>query len=115
MIRTGHQGEQPVRVPPPNAGRPAPPGAMLALATAGFAVTFWAWALLSPLAAALRHAKGIQAAGLPAGPGDAAPVTQADLDRLPGVAQQYLNAMGVVGKPRAWSFRPRQPQHKPQH
>jgi NNP family nitrate/nitrite transporter-like MFS transporter len=28
---------------------------MLALATAGFAVTFWAWALLSPLAATLRQ------------------------------------------------------------
>lgn len=28
---------------------------MLALATAGFAVTFWAWALLSPLGATLRH------------------------------------------------------------
>jgi hypothetical protein len=52
-------------------------------------------------------AKGIQAAGLPAGPGDAAPVSEADLARLPGVAQRYLHAMGVVGQPRAWSFRAR--------
>ena len=32
--------------------RPAParrPGVMLAVATVGFAVNFWAWALLSPL------------------------------------------------------------------
>jgi NNP family nitrate/nitrite transporter-like MFS transporter len=33
----------------------ARPGAMLALATVGFAVTFWAWALLSPLGATLRQ------------------------------------------------------------
>lgn len=31
------------------------PTAMLALATVGFAVTFWAWALLSPLGARLRE------------------------------------------------------------
>ncbi|MGE3288627.1 MAG: MFS transporter [Pseudonocardia sp.] len=31
------------------------PGVMLALATVGFAVTFWAWALLSPLGASLRE------------------------------------------------------------
>ncbi|MGH3586196.1 MAG: MFS transporter, partial [Pseudonocardia sp.] len=30
------------------------PGAMLALATIGFTVTFWGWALLSPLGATLR-------------------------------------------------------------
>lgn len=52
-------------------------------------------------------AKGVQAAGLPAGRGGAAPVTKADLARLPGVAQRYLDAMGVVGKPRSWSFRAR--------
>jgi len=33
----------------------ARPGLMLAMATAGFAVTFWAWALLSPLGASLRE------------------------------------------------------------
>lgn len=31
------------------------PGLMLGLATVGFAVTFWAWALLSPLGATLRE------------------------------------------------------------
>lgn len=31
------------------------PGQMLALATIGFVVTFWAWALLSPLGASLRE------------------------------------------------------------
>lgn len=31
------------------------PGLMLGLATVGFAITFWAWALLSPLGAALRE------------------------------------------------------------
>lgn len=30
------------------------PGLMLGLATAGFAVNFWAWALLSPLAPGLK-------------------------------------------------------------
>src|SRR5919201_1731081 len=30
-------------------------GRMLALSTVGFAVTFWAWALLSPLGASLRE------------------------------------------------------------
>jgi NNP family nitrate/nitrite transporter-like MFS transporter len=36
-------------------GRQDSPTPMLALATAGFAVTFWAWALLSPLGASLRE------------------------------------------------------------
>jgi MFS transporter, NNP family, nitrate/nitrite transporter len=36
-------------------GRQESPAVMLALATAGFAVTFWAWALLSPLGASLRE------------------------------------------------------------
>ncbi|MGD9528673.1 MAG: MFS transporter, partial [Pseudonocardia sp.] len=35
--------------------RQGSPGAMLALATVGFTVTFWAWALLSPLGASLRE------------------------------------------------------------
>ena len=39
-------------------GRPA---RMLAVATAGFAVTFWAWALLSPLGATLREQLGATA------------------------------------------------------
>jgi NNP family nitrate/nitrite transporter-like MFS transporter len=37
----------------------ARPGVMLALATIGFAVNFWAWALLSPLAPGLKEALGL--------------------------------------------------------
>jgi MFS transporter, NNP family, nitrate/nitrite transporter len=43
---------------PGTTGRPA---RMLAVATAGFAVTFWAWALLSPLGATLREQLGATA------------------------------------------------------
>jgi len=49
----------------------------------------------------------VAAAGLPAGPGDTSPVTEADLHGLPDVVQQYLGFMGVVGRPRDWSFRAR--------
>lgn len=35
-------------------GTPGPAGRMLGLATAGFLVNFWAWALISPLGAAYR-------------------------------------------------------------
>jgi hypothetical protein len=37
----------------------------------------------------------------PAAPG---PVTEAQLDGLPGAAQRYLRFMGAVGKPADWSF-----------
>ena len=37
------------------------PWLMLALATAGFAVNFWAWALISPLGVAYREALGLTA------------------------------------------------------
>lgn len=40
----------------PAARRGGPAGLMLALATAGFAVNFWAWALLSPLATRFQAA-----------------------------------------------------------
>lgn len=44
------------------AARPAGgPTAMLALATVGFLLNFWAWALLSPLGAALRDELGLTA------------------------------------------------------
>jgi MFS transporter, NNP family, nitrate/nitrite transporter len=50
---------KPARIPggAPPSGRPGAGGAgrALALATVGFAVTFWAWALLSPLGASLRE------------------------------------------------------------
>jgi len=47
-------------------GRPRPaatgsPGLMLALATVGFAVNFWAWALLSPLGPRFREWLGLSA------------------------------------------------------
>lgn len=41
------------------ASGPTRPGVMLALATVGFAVTFWAWALLSPLGVNLREQLGL--------------------------------------------------------
>ncbi|MGZ6784075.1 MAG: MFS transporter [Nocardioidaceae bacterium] len=44
----------PVSTPPIAQGTPGPANRMLALATIGFLVNFWAWALISPLAAAYR-------------------------------------------------------------
>ena len=44
-----------------NTGRSGRPARMLAVATVGFAVTFWAWALLSPLGATLREQLGATA------------------------------------------------------
>ncbi len=41
---------------------------------------------------------------LPQGPGRSAPVTEGDLSDLPEPAQRYLHFMGVVGRPRDWSF-----------
>jgi len=52
-----------------------------------------------------RFVDEVAAAGLPAGPGNAAPVTDADVERLPEVVRRYLRFMGVVGRPRDWSFR----------
>lgn len=40
---------------------PGPAGLMLALATVGFLVNFWAWALISPLGAAYREELGLSA------------------------------------------------------
>ncbi len=45
------------------------------------------------------------AAGLARAPAGAAPVTEADLAHLPAPVQRYLRFAGVVGKPRAWSYR----------
>ncbi len=47
----------------------------------------------------------VAAAGLPTALGDPAPVTGADLDELPPAAERYLEAMGVVGRPRTRSLR----------
>ena len=43
---------------------------------------------------------------LPEGPGDPRPVTDEDAS-LPDPAQRYMRFMGVVGRPRDWSFRAR--------
>lgn len=45
------------------------------------------------------------AAGLPDRPPSTDPVTAADLAALPPAAARYLEAMGVVGRPRTWSLR----------
>jgi hypothetical protein len=44
---------------------------------------------------------------LHAGPADTAPVCDDDIATLPSTAQRYLRFMGVVGRPRDWSFRAR--------
>ena len=44
---------------------------------------------------------------LPAGPVDTAPVSDDDIATLPSTAQRYLRFMGVIGRPRDWSFRTR--------
>jgi hypothetical protein len=44
---------------------------------------------------------------LPEGPGDSRPVTEDDVESLPEPAQRYMRFMGVVGRPRDWSFRVR--------
>lgn len=46
----------------------------------------------------------VAAEGLPGAPPSVQPVTEADLAGLPPVAVRYLRAMGVVGRPRTWSF-----------
>ncbi|MEO3824676.1 MFS transporter [Actinomadura sp. B10D3] len=43
----------------PGRAAPARPMVMLVMATAGFAVNFWAWALLSPLAPRLKESLGL--------------------------------------------------------
>ena len=55
-----------------------------------------------------RFTRELRTLGLPAGPGpgvDLSPVTESDLERLPDSARRYLRFMGVVGRPRDWSFR----------
>src|SRR4051812_46481304 len=48
---------------------------------------------------------GVAAAGLAGRPAVTGPVTEEDLAPLPPVAARYLQAMGVVGRPRTWSLR----------
>ncbi len=55
-----------------------------------------------------KFLRELAALDLPEGPprdGPSAAVTDADLDPLPGPARRYLRFMGVVGRPRDWSFR----------
>jgi len=55
-----------------------------------------------------KFMRELAALGLPASPGsdvDRAPITEADLQPLPGAVQRHLRFMRVVGRPRDWSFR----------
>lgn len=55
-----------------------------------------------------KFLKELVTLGLPRGPGpdvSGAAVTNADLAPLPESAQRYLGFMGVLGRPRDWSFR----------
>jgi hypothetical protein len=51
-----------------------------------------------------RLSEDVCAAGVGAGDAKAPAVTEQDLVGLPGTVQRYLRAMGVVGRPRQWSF-----------
>jgi len=51
-----------------------------------------------------RLSEDVCAAGVPAGPADDTVVTEQDLAGLPSTVQRYLRAMGVLGRPRDWSF-----------
>lgn len=57
--------------------------------------------LYERLATALREERILP------GPGDPTPVADAKIAGLPPAAQRYLGFMGVVGRPRDWSFRAR--------
>src|ERR1019366_5290720 len=52
-----------------------------------------------------RFLHEVAAAGFPAGPGPADVVGDDQIISLPQPAQRYLRFMGVVGRPRDWSFR----------
>ena len=55
-----------------------------------------------------KFMRELAALGLPSDPGadfDRTPITEADVQPLPGAAQRYMRFMGVVGRPRDWSFR----------
>ncbi|HUJ07415.1 MAG TPA: DUF6544 family protein [Streptosporangiaceae bacterium] len=54
-----------------------------------------------------RLGEELAAAGVLAGTGDEVPVTEADIAGLPAAVQRYLGFMGIVGRPRDWSFRAR--------
>ena len=52
-----------------------------------------------------RFQERVDRLDLPTGSGDPAPVSSDDISTLPSAAQRYLRFMGVVGRPRDWSFR----------
>ena len=55
-----------------------------------------------------KFMREVAALGLTRSPGagvGVAPVTEADLEPLPEAVKRYLRFMGVVGRPRDWSFR----------
>ena len=54
-----------------------------------------------------RFEREVSLAGLPPGPVDERPVTEDDLVGLPPAARRYFGFMGVIGRPRDWSFRAR--------
>jgi hypothetical protein len=52
-----------------------------------------------------RFLKEVAGLGLPGSPGPQSVISESDIARLPDTAQRYLRFMGVVGRPRDWSFR----------
>jgi hypothetical protein len=52
-----------------------------------------------------RLSEEVPLLGLPEGPSSTAPVTARDLEDLPESVRRYFRFMGVVGRPRDWSFR----------
>ncbi len=55
-----------------------------------------------------KFMRELKARNLPRGPlpeSNMVPVTEGDLEPLPEAARRYLRFMGVVGRPRDWSFR----------
>ena len=51
-----------------------------------------------------RLSEDVCAAGVGVGEPEPAPVTEQDIAGLPEAAQRYLRAMGVLNRPRDWSF-----------
>ena len=52
-----------------------------------------------------KFAREVAAIGLATSPGPGAVVSETDVSSLPAPVQRYLRFMGVVGRPRDWSFR----------
>jgi Family of unknown function (DUF6544) len=54
-----------------------------------------------------RFQNRVDRLNLPTGPVDTPAISEAELTALPGAAERYLRFMGIVGRPRDWSFRAR--------